>query len=187
MKIYNNTLNTYKSTFKSFKKTQRLDKVLLEKSINGKPINVREPFIKEILANKELSSTQVIDFCGNGSSAIAFEMPDEKVIKFTDGNHFPFGRPKESFDVPIYKEGKLKTIHYYIEEKLFQHGIDDGFVSIMKDIIKEKGYKTSDLGSSDIHQLGISKNGKLYLLDPECARCKTIFHALWNKVKSIIK
>ena len=49
--------------------------------------------------------------------------------------------------------------------------------------IEEKGFKASDLASSDFYQVGLSKNGKLYLLDPECAEYKTIFHAVWDKVK----
>lgn len=186
MKIQNYTvLNNYKPSFGRLKHPKQLELVLLEKSVDGKRFEMNDLFVKRILENKELSSTPVVDLCGFGSSAIAFETSDGQVLKFTERSHFPFGRPREDFDVPIYKEGKLKKIHYYFEEKLYQHELTSGFISIIRDKIKEKGYLPFDLGSNDIHQIGISKDGELYLLDPECARCKTVFHALWNKIKSI--
>ena len=78
-------------------------------------------------------------------------------------------------------------MYYYIEEKLYQHGLSPVFVQDIKDAIKQKGYKTFDFYDYDIHQIGISKEGKLYLLDSECARYKTIFHALFDKTKTFIK
>lgn len=182
MEIQNNIFNIYKPSFCRLKQPKRLEQVLLEKNVDGKKFEMEDFFVKKILKNKELASTPIVDLCGFGSSAVAFETADEKVLKFTEGSHFPFGRPRESFDVPIYKEGKIKRIHYYLEEKLYQHGLTDGFISIIKDEIRQKGYRVSDLGSNDIQQIGMSKSGKLYLLDPECARCKTIFHAIWNKI-----
>jgi len=61
----------------------------------------------------------------------------------------------------------------------------EGFIDIIKDEIKKKGYKPYDLGAWDLQQIGLSKNGRLYLLDPECARFKSIFHALWANLKKI--
>lgn len=147
-----------------------------------------DSFVKEIKKDKEISSIKVTKLIGKGSSSIAFETESGDIIKLTRGNHFPFNRPHEEFDVPVLKSGKIGKIRYYIEEKLYQHGLSDGFVAIVKAKIKEKGYKTYDFYDSDIHQIGISKDGKLYLLDPECARYKTIFHAIYSKaIKTISK
>jgi hypothetical protein len=65
--------------------------------------------------------------------------------------------------------------------------LSDGFVAEIIDMIKAKGYKPKDLSEMDIHQIGISKEGNLYLLDPECAKYKTLFHALWAKTKKVFK
>ena len=144
-------------------------------------------FVKEVEKNEELASMPVKKYLGKGSSAIAFETSEGDVLKLTEGNHFPMSRPVEDFDVPIFKKGKSGKIRFYVEEKLYQHGMTDGFVEIVKDMIKSKGYRPYDIGSSDIHQIGISKEGKIYLLDPECAQYKTVFHALWSKLKMLFK
>ncbi len=138
-------------------------------------------FIHEVIKNHEISSVKVVKFVGKGSSAVVFETEDGNILKLTTGNHFPLNRPIEDFDTPIFKKGKIGKIRYYFEEKLYQHGLTNGFVDIVRDMIKQKGYKTYDLYDMDIQQIGISKEGKLYLLDPECAKYKTLFHALFDK------
>ena len=70
---------------------------------------------------------------------------------------------------------------------LYQHNMPDYFVNLVIEKIKKAGYKPKDLSETDIQQIGMSKNGELYLLDPECARFKTIFHALLYKVKKSFK
>ena len=72
------------------------------------------------------------------------------------------------------------------EEKLYQHGLSDVFVKEVKKSIREKGYRTFDINDNAIHQIGLSKEGKLYLLDSECARYKTVFHALFDKIKRFV-
>lgn len=144
-------------------------------------------FIKETSKDTELSSQKVRCLVGRGSTAAAFEIPEGKILKLSIGNHFPMNRPHESFDVPLYAKGKIGKIHYYIEEKLYQHGLSPEFVDIVKQAIKQKGYKTFDFYDYDVQQIGISKDGKLYLLDPECAKYKTIFHAIFDKIKNGIK
>ncbi len=144
-------------------------------------------FEKEIKKDKELASMPVKKYVAKGSSAVVFETPDGNILKLTEGSHFPLKRPIEEFDVPIYKMGKVGGVRYYIEEKLYQHGLSDGFVLEIMDIIKSKGYKPSDLDSFDVHQIGISKDGHLYLLDPECAKYKNIFSALWHKTKNLFR
>ncbi len=144
-------------------------------------------FEKAISKDNDLASLPVKRFVGCGSSAIVFETADGNILKLTQTSHFPQGRPHESFDVPIIKQGRIGNIRYYIEEFLYQHGLSDGFVLQMQDMIKNKGYKYYDLNSSDTHQIGLSQNGKLYLLDPECARFKTPIHALLFKIKKLLR
>jgi len=172
--------------FKANNAPQRLDKVLIDNKIGDKKIAISDVFIKDIIKNEEVASTKIVDFIGNGASAYAFETEDGKILKLSHGNHYPFLRPHESFDVPIYKQGKIGNIYYYFEEKLMQHGMTEGFVEIMRDMIKEKGYRVSDLGPNDLHQIGLSKKGTLHLIDPECARFKTVFHAFWKKIQTLI-
>ena len=164
----------------------RLDRALADHKIAGEYFNVRKVFLESVKKNEKLASKEVVSIVGQGSCAIAFLTSDEKVLKLTDGNHFPLNRPRESFDVPIYEQGKAGKIRYYLEERLMQHSLSDGFVSIMQDYIKEKGYRTYDLGDYDIHQIGLSSDGKLYLLDPECAQYKTVFHAGYKKIKNVV-
>lgn len=138
-------------------------------------------FRRNLAKNEELP--KVTKLLTSASSSVVFETQDGDVLKLTNGNHFPLNRPVESFDVPIKKHGRSGKTHFYIEEKLYQEGLNTGFVQIIKDKICKSGYKPSDLGSNDFHQIGISEKGKLYLLDPECAKYKTIFHAIWAKIK----
>lgn len=163
---------------------QKLKTVL--KHINDKDKNI-DIFIKAIKKNEYLANKKVTGYVNKGSAAIVFETSDGKILKLTEGNHFPLNRPQEEFDVPIYEKGKIGNIHYYIEEKLYQHGLSTPFVEEIKERIKKRGYKTFDIYDTDTNQIGLSKEGKLYLLDPECARYKTIFHALIDKTKKIIR
>ncbi len=144
-------------------------------------------FIKEVNKNEKLSSVLIKRIAGNGSFAWAFETLDGDILKLSEGSHFPQGRPQECFDVPIKKQGKIGKMHYYLEEKLFQHNMPDYFVELIIEKIKNTGYKVYDLSKSDVHQIGMSESGELYLLDPECAKFKTIFHALFYKIKKIFK
>lgn len=168
----------------------RLDDALLSckaSTRNGYDLMLLDEFISGVAKDEKLASTKVKGYLATGASSIVFETEDGDVLKLTRGNHFPLNRPHESFDVPIKEQGRVGKIRYYVEEKLLQHGLSDGFVQIMKDRIRDAGYRCSDLGDGDIHQIGMSKKGELYLLDPECAKYKTIFHALFDKVKRFLK
>lgn len=143
--------------------------------------------LKNTENNDKLKNQKVVKMLGVGNSAICFETDDGKVLKITDGNHFPMNRAVQPFDVLIYSKIKSKSVHFYFEEKLNQYNMPDGFVQMLKDEIKAKGYRTYDLYDTDLHQIGISKQGKLYLLDPECAKYKTIFHAIWDNLKRLVK
>lgn len=143
-------------------------------------------FVKDV-NNTQLGSILIKKFVGNGSSAWAFETMDGDILKLSVGSHFPIGRPHEIFDVPIKKQGKVGKTHYYLEEKIYQHNMPEYFVNLIIEKIKNKGYKVCDLSPSDLHQIGMSESGELYLLDPECARFKTIFHALFYRFKNLLK
>jgi hypothetical protein len=144
-------------------------------------------FVKDVDNNKELGSVLVKNIAGNGSAAWAFETIDGDILKLSVGSHFPQGRPHEEFDVPIKKQGRAGKTYYYLEEKLYQHDMPEYFTDLVIEKIKKKGYEVFDLSHCDIHQIGMSQKGELYLLDPECARFKTIFHALFHKFKKLIK
>lgn len=143
-------------------------------------------FIKELSKNDTVAQKQVVKLLAKGTSAIVFETPDNKILKLTIGNHFPMNRPQESFDVPIFEHTKIGKVHCYIEEKLYQHGLSEAFVAEIKNNIKKAGYRTFDIYDGDVNQIGLSRDGKLYLLDPECAGYKTIFHAVLAKVKRLL-
>lgn len=177
MKISNNPYETYPRPI-------TLRKALSKISKNGDEFaNI---FIEKVSSDSFLASQNVKSYLNRGSAAIVFETSDGQILKLTEGSHFPLNRPHESFDVPIYEKGKIGKIHYYLEEKLYQHGLSKPFVDTIKERIKNKGYRTFDIFDGDINQIGLSKDGKLYLLDPECAKYKTIFHAIFNKAKKFI-
>lgn len=136
--------------------------------------------------SRKILQRKVIKLAGYGSSAAAFETADGKIIKLTDGNHIPMNRPLAGFDVPVFKKGKSGRTHFYIEEKLYQHEMPLFWVDTVRDMIKNQGYRPSDLFDFDTHQIGVSSKGRVYLLDPECARYKTIFHALLDKAKRFV-
>ena len=182
IKFTSNNANIF--AFRALKNPIRLDEALYAKKIDNKDFDLEDVFIKEISKNEELASTPIIDLIGQGSCAIAFETKDGRVLKMTRGSHFPLGRKQEDFDVPIYKQGKIGKINYYIEEKLMQHDMPEEFLYIMQDMIVEKGLEPYDLEFGSTRQIGLSSEGKLYLIDPECARHKTVFHALFYQMKN---
>ena len=177
MKISNNPYETYPRPI-------TLRKALSKISKNGDEFaNV---FIEKVSSDSFLASQNVKSYLNRGSAAIVFETSDGQILKLSEGSHFPLNRPHESFDVPVYKKGHIGNIYYYFEEKLYQHGLSDVFVKEVKKSIREKGYRTFDINDNAIHQIGLSKEGRLYLLDSECARYKTVFHALFDKIKRVV-
>lgn len=137
------------------------------------------------LSGSEILDTKITKLLGSGSTAIVFETEDGKVLKITDGNQFRMNRPVEDFDAPIYKRGKCGHTHYYLEEKCSNRGLTVEFVEMIREKIKEKGYRIYDLDEFDVHQIGLSKEGKLYLVDHECAKYKTVFHKIFDVLKRI--
>ena len=173
---------TLKKALYDIKQSSQID----EGVAGDKPIVQR--FIDDLNISGKILNKKIVKMLGSGSSAIAFETPDGKVIKITDGRHVPFDRPMEAFDVPVFKKGKCGKTHFYIEEKLLQHNMPDYLVEIVRNKIILSGYRTYDLYRYDLHQIGISaQNGDVYLLDPECARYKTVFHAMFDKAIRLMK
>ena len=172
---------TLKKALYDIKQSSQIDEgVASDKSIVQR-------FIDDLNLSGKILNKKIIKMLGSGSSAITFETPDGKVIKITDGNHFPLNRPHAVFDVPVYKKGHKGKTYYYIEEKLYQHAMPVFWVDSVRDMIRDKGYRPFDLYEYDTHQIGISKNGQIYLLDPECARYKTVFHAMFDKTIRLMK
>ncbi len=172
---------TLKKALYDIKQSSQID----EGVAGDKPIVQR--FIDDLNISGKILNKKIVKMLGSGSSAIAFETPDGKIIKITDGNHFPLNRPHAVFDVPVYKKGHKGKTYYYIEEKLYQHAMPVFWVDSVRDMIRDKGYRPFDLYEYDTHQIGISKNGQIYLLDPECARYKTVFHAMFDKTIRLMK
>lgn len=178
-----------------YKKPVKLKKALIdiahEKALNEGIIgekNTLQRFILDLSkAGDKILERKVVALKGFGSVAAAFETADGKILKLTDGNHFPMNRMPAGFDVPVYRKGHRGKTYYYLEEKLYQHNLSEDFVQIVKNAIKNSGFRPSDLYAGDVFQIGIAKNGKLYLADPECAKYKTIFHALVDKALKIIR
>jgi len=160
--------------------------IINEKELNDGVVGEKatiQRFLQDLKGDKKILDRKILALSGYGSAAAAFESADGKIIKLTDGNHFPMNRPVGVFDVPVYKKGHNGKTYYYIEEKLYRHNLPSYLVDTVKDMIKQSGYKTVDLYEGDMHQIGMARNGRVYLLDAECAQYKTVFHALFDKAK----
>ncbi len=160
----------------------------LKEGIVGEKVTIQR-FLKDLQEKQvqKILERKVVSLRGYGSSAVAFETADGKIIKLTDGNHFPLNRPHAIFDVPVFKRGNSGSTYFYIEEKLYQHNMPLYWVETVKDMIKSDGYRAVDIYDCDTHQIGISQNGRVYLVDPECARYKTPVHAIVDKAQRALK
>lgn len=143
-------------------------------------------FLNDLSVDKKILNKKVVGLAGYGSSAAVFETADGKILKMTYGNHFPLNRPHEIFDVPVYASGRHGKTHFYVEEKLYQHCMPQYFVDTVRDMIVGAGYRPNDFFADDTHQIGLSKNGRLYLLDAECARYRSLLHAVVDKAKRFV-
>ncbi len=133
----------------------------------------------DVASDDYLSTLKVTKLVGLGSKAFVFELNDGKILKLTNGSHFPNRRKPDFFDVPIIKQGRSCRTYYYIEEKMNQKGLSQEKLQNFIKMVEEKGYTFRDHFHSNekdkinpkirTEQFGISKNGQLYLLDPECA------------------
>lgn len=107
-------------------------------------------------------------YLGCGNTAVAIENEDGKVLKLSERNQFTFDRSLKPFDAKVYDSGQIGQFHhYYIQEKCSQIGITQKHVDEIAKMIQDEGYTPFDLS---VEQVGIGKDGKTYLLDPECAK-----------------
>ena len=144
-------------------------------------------FLENLKQKTDILKTQIVNMTGYGTKAIAFETEKGEILKITHKNHFYRNRPPEFFDVPIYKRGHVKDTYYYLEEKLSQEHLPLDAGQIVKKQIESIGYKTFDYNPDKVMQIGMNKDGKLFLLDSECARSRTIFHTIFRKITKLLK
>lgn len=106
-------------------------------------------------------------FLGAGYNALALENEDGKVVKMCENDHFILRRGEEDFDAHVFRKGHIRKQHfYYIQEKCTVDGVTEKHVHQMEEKIRKKGYVPDDMYEG---QVGFSKDGKLCLIDPECA------------------
>lgn len=128
---------------------------------------------------KGLKDIKIKQLYGMGVYALAFETTDGKILKISGKSHFPGNRKPASFDLPILKSGKSGYTYYYLEEKVSQGDLTQEELRKFVKGIKAKGYTMKDYlihinldGSDDVikeEQFGRAKDGKIYLIDPDCA------------------
>lgn len=135
-------------------------------------------FIEDISTDTQIADTKVKSLYGIGAFALAFETEDNKILKITECEHFPYDRDIADFDLPIEKRGKIGYSCYYLEEKVSQ---DDMTQEELKELcanITSQGYSLKDYvldldEKAEMvikkEQFGRAKNGKIYLIDPGCA------------------
>lgn len=137
---------------------------------------------KALEHNNEIGMINVKSLIGYGAFAFVFETIEGLVLKITDGEHFPYGRKPENFDLPIIKSGKISPndrLYYYVEEKVRQDNMTDTEIFDLVNYIKSKGYFLRDYLMDSANednpntvinykQFGRASDGKIYLIDPGC-------------------
>lgn len=137
---------------------------------------------KALEHNNEIGMTNVKSLIGYGAFAFVFETIEGLVLKITEGEHFPYGRKPEDFDLPIIRSGKISPndrLYYYVEEKVRQDNMTNAEIFDLVHYIKSKGYVMRDylMNFADeddpnavinYKQFGRASNGKIYLIDPGC-------------------
>ena len=145
-------------------------------------INPKEELLQlgqEIFQSNEIRKINVKSLIGYGKRALVFETEDGQILKITKGDHFD-GRAAVDFDLPIQKSGKIAPdgeYYYYLEEKASFDNINYKEVKSVIKHIKSLGYYLRDLDNEGIlltnkrfSQFGRGKDGKIHLVDPECAK-----------------
>ena len=135
---------------------------------------------REIKDSNTLQKIKVKALQGYGQRAYAFVSEDGDIVKITNTDHFG-GRSPDVFDLPIKQSGQVTPkgrFFYYIEENVSQENITQQELKDFIKKIKKLGYNLFDYKNSDVdapfisintRQFGKTKDGKLYLIDPECA------------------
>jgi hypothetical protein len=128
--------------------------------------------INELQEAESLKDKKTTSMIGCGYSSYVFDIGDNKVLKFTFGDHFN-GRKHEFFDLPIQESGKVTENgqhYYYIEEKVSQDNITEYDIKMMESQAGILDYILIDCHST--RQFGRTKDGQIRLIDPECAEKK---------------
>lgn len=123
---------------------------------------------KDLSFNKELQNLKIKGMIDFGQTAFVFETENGDILKITSRDHF-LGRKAEPFDLPVKTQGKLSPksfCYYYIEDKIS----DLNDVEEMNQAIKEINESGFNVVDCEMRQFGKTKNGKVVLIDPECAR-----------------
>ncbi len=182
-----------------FDNTIPLDKAVSEISSDKKVIRILSCYkyyvmktlgqIQEDLSNsKKLKNLKVNGMIDFGQTAFVFETNDGDILKITSRDHF-LGRQPQNFDLSVkeYDEAFPKSFcHYYVEEKISKDVASKDLYSLVEKI-KKQGYKIVDFRSE---QFGKTKDGKVVLIDPECARKSGLlglFKYKLEKIKSYLR
>lgn len=173
------------------------DKMLLKELAKTK-INPKLELLKleqEILKNKNIGDKKIKSLIGYGKSALVFETDNGEIIKITRGDHFN-GREPADFDLPIIKSGKITDdgkFYYYIEDKVSQDKLTQAELHKFVKHIKNSGFYLRDyreeglpFGNINCTQFGKDANGKIYLIDPECAEKINPDESLIDKIQRFI-
>lgn len=140
--------------------------------------------------NPKLKDLQIKSLIDYGKHAFVFELSDSTILKITRGDHF-LGRRQESFDLPIKNiiKGRNNLNYYYFEEKCKEEELSSKEILKVIEEIKSKGYRPVDglsIKSLRKDQFGRSSDGKIYLIDPECAESGNFIKRYYQKIKRML-
>lgn len=124
--------------------------------------------------SEKFKDDKFVSLVGAGHSAIALKREKGNILKIARFNQFEFRYGPESFDAKIFEKGNANGYYYYIQEECCQDNLRQEHVEEMKKLIQESGYDVFDLS---IQQIGLNKDGKLCLIDSECARDNSLVKA----------
>lgn len=138
-------------------------------------------FIYEVHKIPLLKNRNLVNVLGRGENSIKIDIgknpktKEDEVLKLSLFPNYPkaLGRDVENFDLPIIDAGSKKPggedkVHWCIQPKAKTEGIKFEHVQEMRRKIERFDYNAAQISKN---QLGFYK-GKLFLLDPECAKVK---------------
>ena len=133
----------------------------------GKKANERLNRLEESEFINKFKGKKFTKFVGAGSKISAFELENGNVLKLSEKPHFALRDNVEDFDAPILESGNYDGKYfYYIQKRCDKSNITLKDVENFEKIIKSYGYNVTDMG---LGQIGRGEDGKLYLIDYECA------------------
>ncbi len=120
-----------------------------------------------------------VRYLGAGNTAMAIENTDGKVLKLSAINQFSFDRKPEKFDARVYEKGITDDGYfYYLQEKCDITKVNNNDIDKISKMIEDAGYTPFDMSED---QIGIAKDGKAYLIDPECAKDDKALEEIRNR------